>query len=257
MARSRNIKPGFFFNTDLADIEPLGRLLFIGMWTIADREGRLLDDARWIKAQTLPYDNCDIDALLNELAKKKFIIRYEAKGNKYIEIANFTKHQNPHKDEKSKEYPAYKGRKSTIQVRCKNGVNTTQEPNEHQTNPADSLILIPDSLILIPDSFNALCPSLPKMTKITDKRKKTINARLKDYPPDVLETAFKKAEASSFLTGNNDRRWTADFDWLMNENNLIKVLEGKYDNKGGGKDEENGRDPKQGTGKYAASGIYR
>lgn len=43
MARARNIKPAFFMNDELAEIDPLGRLLFIGLWTIADREGRLED----------------------------------------------------------------------------------------------------------------------------------------------------------------------------------------------------------------------
>ena len=37
---------------------------------------------------------------------------------------------------------------------------------------------------------------------------------------------------SEFLTGNNDRKWKADIDWLIsNDTNIIKVLEGKYDDK--------------------------
>jgi hypothetical protein len=61
MARARNIKPGFFANDVLAEIDPLGRLLFAGLWTIADREGRLEDRIKKIKAQILPYDDCDCD----------------------------------------------------------------------------------------------------------------------------------------------------------------------------------------------------
>lgn len=57
MARSRNIKPAFFFNEQLAEVAPLGRLLFIGLWTIADREGRLEDRPRKIKAEVLAYDD--------------------------------------------------------------------------------------------------------------------------------------------------------------------------------------------------------
>ena len=37
--RARNLKPGFFKNETLAEIEPLGRLLFQGLWCMADREG--------------------------------------------------------------------------------------------------------------------------------------------------------------------------------------------------------------------------
>lgn len=72
MARARNIKPGFFQNELLAEIDPLGRLLFAGLWTIADREGRLEDRAKRIKVALLPYDDCDIDGLLGQLEKHGF-----------------------------------------------------------------------------------------------------------------------------------------------------------------------------------------
>ncbi|MEG6521114.1 DnaD domain-containing protein [Desulfotomaculum sp. 1211_IL3151] len=136
MARARNIKPGFFLNDELAEIEPLGRILFAGLWTIADREGRMEDRPKKIKASVLPYDNCDIDNLLNQLANKGFIFRYEVDGCKYIQIINFSKHQNPHKNEAPSSIPApYLHSTSTVQVQ-----------EENTTNPADSLNLIPDSL---------------------------------------------------------------------------------------------------------------
>jgi hypothetical protein len=55
VARSRNIKPGFFLNDELAECEPLARILFAGLWCIADREGRLEDRPKRIKAEVLPY----------------------------------------------------------------------------------------------------------------------------------------------------------------------------------------------------------
>ena len=80
--------------------------------------------------------------------------------------------------------------------------------------------------------FNSICLSLPKVTKITETRKKTIKARLNDYSLEDLITVFEKAEASDFLSGRN-KQWTScSFDWLMKPSNLIKVLEGNYDNKG-------------------------
>lgn len=53
MARSRNIKPGFFTNEVLADMPALVRLLFAGLWTIADRDGRLEDRARRLRESTM------------------------------------------------------------------------------------------------------------------------------------------------------------------------------------------------------------
>ena len=64
MARSRNIKPGFFANDELAELPALTRLFFIGMWTIADREGRLEDRPKKLKVEVLPYDECDAETML-------------------------------------------------------------------------------------------------------------------------------------------------------------------------------------------------
>lgn len=116
MARSRTIKPGFFTNEDLVEIEPLGRLLFIGLWTLADREGRLVDRPRKIKMNLLPCDNCDADALLQDLANAGFIIRYEVNGERYIQISNFTKHQNIHPKEVKSNLPPIPGQETDEQV---------------------------------------------------------------------------------------------------------------------------------------------
>lgn len=96
MARARNIKPGFFTNDRLAEISPLGRLLFAGIWTIADREGRLDDRPKKIKAEVLPYDACDVERLLQDLHEVGFIRRYEAGGHRFIQVVKWSKHQNPH-----------------------------------------------------------------------------------------------------------------------------------------------------------------
>ena len=106
MSRARNIKPSFFTNDVLAECEPLARLLFAGMWTIADREGRLEDRPKKIKAEVLPYDSCDADILLNQLNVNGFILRYEANGTKYIQILKFSKHQNAHIKEAASIIPA-------------------------------------------------------------------------------------------------------------------------------------------------------
>lgn len=84
----------------------------------------------------------------------------------------------------------------------------------------------------IVDTYNELCPSLPKVLKITEKRKTAIKARLKNYTEEELKEYFKTVEKSDFLTGRKGKGWKANFDWLMNESNMVKVLEGNYSENG-------------------------
>jgi hypothetical protein len=106
MARARNIKPGFFRNADLVELPVEARLLFIGLWTIADREGRLKDRPKQIKMDIFPADNFDCNALVQMIADAGMLVRYEHGGNRYLQITNFSKHQNPHKDEQASTIPA-------------------------------------------------------------------------------------------------------------------------------------------------------
>ena len=81
----------------------------------------------------------------------------------------------------------------------------------------------------IKDAYNNLCPSLPSVRTLSDARKKAIKARLNTYTVEDLHEAFKKAEASDFLKGKNESNWQADFDWILKDANLAKILDGKYD----------------------------
>lgn len=84
----------------------------------------------------------------------------------------------------------------------------------------------------IKDMYNDICISFPRLTVLSDKRKKSIKARLNTYSIEQIKEVFTKAEASDFLKGSNSRDWQANFDWLMKDSNFAKVLDGNYDNKG-------------------------
>ena len=108
MARARNIKPGFFKNEELGAIPMGARLLFVGMWTLADREGRLEDRPARIAAEVFPYDReiC-VSTVSNWIdALAGFVTRYTVNGGKYIAINNFAKHQTPHVKEQASTIPA-------------------------------------------------------------------------------------------------------------------------------------------------------
>lgn len=80
----------------------------------------------------------------------------------------------------------------------------------------------------IVDLFNSICTSFPSVRSLSDTRKKAIKARLNTYTVDDFKLCFENAEASSFLKGGNNRNWTANFDWLIKDSNMAKVLDGNY-----------------------------
>ena len=232
MSRSRNIKPGFFKNADLAEVSIQARLLFIGLWTIADRDGRLLDRPKQIKMEIFPADNFDCNELLNELVKIEMIDRYSLESGSYIQVINFSKHQNPHKAEKESTIPPNentgKHHASTMQTPCKHHASTVLA----RLIP-DSLNLIPDSLNLIPEKEtcqieNPKETKKPKLSvtatseclevfefwketmnkpraKLDDKRKKFITNALKlGFSVEDLNLAILGCSLDSWYMGSND-----------------------------------------------------
>lgn len=78
MPRKRDLKPGFFKNEALAELPPLTRMFFAGLWCWADREGRLEDRPKKLKGEILPYDDFDADAALDELERAGLIVLWLA-----------------------------------------------------------------------------------------------------------------------------------------------------------------------------------
>lgn len=154
MARSRNIKPGIMTNELLGELEPIERLLFVYLWMLADRDGRLEDRPKRIKAEALPYDNIDADKALDRLSAKGFIRRYVAEGQKVIQVVKFAEHQAPHVREKGSALPEQSLECAEIEP------SPEEEVTEHNLGSAKASPRSPDSLIpdsLIPDSLQTPC----------------------------------------------------------------------------------------------------
>lgn len=106
-------------------------------------------------------------------------------------------------------------------IKEQNNTQIEEESNKTKISKAQEVV----------DHYNAICTNLPRVVRLTDKRRRAVRLiHDKGYTPEQLDEAFRRAQASCFCAGQNDRHWKADFDWLLNENNLVKVLEGKYDN---------------------------
>lgn len=104
--RARNIKPALYKDEDLATLPRDTRYLFPGLWMLADCEGRLEDRPKMIKVEIYPYDEdigaASIHLMLQQLHDKGIITRYSVDGCNFIQVNNFKKHQNPHKQEREK-----------------------------------------------------------------------------------------------------------------------------------------------------------
>ena len=168
MPRSRNIKPGFFTNELLAELPPLTRLLFIGLWTEADREGRLEDRPTRLRLRLFPLDEFSVEESLEQLCAKGFIARYLADGLAVIQILAWHKHQRPHFKEAPSTLPAQvllstnlgsgEHQPRSVLAPTKVGASTNLGSGEHR--------LIPDTGYLIPDAGFREAPSvLPEQPK--------------------------------------------------------------------------------------------
>lgn len=145
MARARNIKPGFYKNEDLAECSVWARYIFPGLWMLADREGRLEDRPKRIKAELLAFDTQDVDPLLNELQERGFLVRYRNSDGSFIQISKFSTHQAPHYSEKPSVIKPPDSR-NVLPIKGVSPPNNSGKapPIKEGSQPPDSLI--PDSL---------------------------------------------------------------------------------------------------------------
>lgn len=172
MARSRNIKPGFYANEDLAECDIWARFIFPGLWMMADRKGRLEYRPKKIKGELLRFDNQPVEPLLEQLAARGFIAVYGHGEKRYIQILQFHKHQNPHHREAPSAIPspedvALNIDSMTPQPEAVQALQPTQAPDEPEESPGKAqgepealapceggtAVLIPDSGFRIPDSI--------------------------------------------------------------------------------------------------------
>ena len=96
--------------------------------------------------------------------------------------------------------------KQKLQVNCKAGV------------PYDEVI----------NMFNDLCISFPKVKVRNKTRDNNIKKMYKNLHIDEIKAIFEMAEKSDYLSGRNGKWMNCSFDWIIKENNYIKVLEGNY-----------------------------
>lgn len=246
--RARTLRPQFFASEQVTNCTMAARLLFQGLWCLADREGRLEDRPKQIKLLIFPVDKVSIENLLRELAAAGLIVRYAAEGQNCIWIPRFVEHQPVHPHEAKSALPAcnyiFSDSSASSDVITCNDKPDQQEgkgngrdrggdqEGESEGEPSAETIQ-PEDLV---EAWNEVCApaGLPKVAELTPKRRQHAWARLKEHPiKDFWEQIFANIPASPLLRGlvktNGHQNWRATFDWLIdNELNPIKVYEGNY-----------------------------
>ena len=223
--RIRTIKPEFFLHEELAELSAFARLVFIGLWTVADRNGCLPDRPRRLKVTILPYDDdVSFDEILDQLAEHHFIERYSAdNGELFIKITGFSDHQVIRKDEPIYQNAEKRGRATEKRGRAADkrgralGKESKGKDQERSTDRVREVVTLWNNTVTEP---------IPKVTKATDGRTRAVLARLKEYPDlSDWERVFCYINGQPWCRGQGDRKWVADFNWLLKPEPFTKYLE--------------------------------
>ncbi len=243
MARKRQIDPAIWTNEQFCNLSFNARLLFIGMISNADDEGRLKGSAKYLKMVVFPSDSCTIDDLIRlraEIIKEKLAIHFAYNNNEYLELPTFVKHQYM-----TKRYPS--SIPNAQSVNCQLITNTQPFNPQLFHNDNDNGIGIDDGnevyhpdkkikatkaiLQEIVDLYNNTCISLPKVQRITETRKHQIINRFDENPDiEIFKKVFNAVSLSDFLSQRTDKKFFCGFDWIIKPSNFIKILEGNYEN---------------------------
>ena len=115
-----------------------------------------------------------------------------------------------------------------------------EKSKEEKSKEEKSRLLPAHTWKAVVDAWNTILGDhLPKVQTLTDGRKEALKARLEELSSDtdeavrMLTEAFEKVKQSTFLLGDNDRGWSATFDWVIQSaDKLAKIIEGVYDDHG-------------------------
>lgn len=193
--RARNIKPGFWKNEELVELPFETRLLFIGLWNLADREGRIENRPKRIKIEIFPADDVDIAQGITRLSEAGLVKVYQARGKNCIEVVNFKKHQNPHHREAPSDLPSSdEVNEIDAQVIENKGASESPRPapDKPKESRADSGFLNPDSGFSDSSSDEPIKPKRKTSTQIPasfelteDLRRKAVKYWLDRDRPDL------------------------------------------------------------------------
>lgn len=176
------------------------------------KPGQLITGRKSI-ALVLHIDESKVERILKSLKSEQQIEQQTSSKNRLISITNWEFYQQSEQQNEQQ----VNNKRTTSEQQVNTNKNIKNDKNERK-----------DICQNILDLFNKICCSFGRVKNITKNRVETISDSLKTYSVDDFKKVFEKAEQLDFLKGDNNRNWSASFDWLIKEDNMAKVLEGKY-----------------------------
>lgn len=227
MARIRTVKPDLFRHEELYDLEletglPV-RLAFIGLFCVCDKCGRFRWRPKQLKLDVMPYDEFDFERVIDALASRGFLVKYEKSGEFYGCIPTFTRHQHINNREIESSLPdisestiinvnytdesrinaAFDSKddiqKTTRGARVEHGAEAEREKEKEKEKEYN--------ICRVREIFEHWVAVMGKtsQTKLNDKRKRCIESRLREgYSVDQIKAAIDGCAKSPYHMGRND-----------------------------------------------------
>ena len=107
---------------------------------------------------------------------------------------------------------------------------TDQQPTTYKEYKEYKNIRSEEVYTRIWDAYNSVCSNFRRCHSLTKPRISKLDELLDVYSVDEIIEVFRKANGMPYLSsGKNKLGWTADFDWLIDIKNFVKVEDGRYE----------------------------
>lgn len=255
--RIRTIKPEFWSSESNGRLARDARLVFVGLINLADNEGRLQANPRFIASQVLPYDDdalAVVTAALVELERLGKIVTYEVEGSAYAAVTKFAEHQKTDDRYPSKlpppppprQLPPTPAKRTRVAAKrtpvaaestpLEQGSGTgNREVEVEQGSGAASAPATAPTVEDLREAWNSNTTS--PLAKWVKGREQPARAALRRRPLEQWVEIFRRINSSRYLRGEEGNgNWIADIDWALRAEGrktetATKVLEGAYDNR--------------------------
>lgn len=207
----------------------------IHYWIKSPKSGVIINDEKWVYNSVVQWNEQfpfwsanTIRRALNNLREKGYLIAEklskDARDNTLYYRIDYSKtHEQMHLPKM--------GKPDTQNGQITNNTETTTETTHHIADKsADSAV----PAKAIHDLYNEVCTRLPKSRGLTPKRRSQIQARWKEESErqslSWWKSFFEYVNQSDFLANGSNGWKGANLEWLTNPNNMVKVIEGQYEN---------------------------